>query len=88
MKLWREPFDKADKAITPGIVIIDNERCKGCGYCVEYCPREALAMSEKTNLKGYNLAEVVDETRCVNCGLCEVLCPEFAVKLLSSENKS
>lgn len=83
MKFWREPFDKAEKTLKPGKLIIKIERCKGCGYCVEFCPRGALTMSEKTNLRGYQLVEVQDEDKCVGCGLCEVLCPEFAITVLS-----
>jgi len=88
MKLWREPFDKAKKTIKPGIITIAAEHCKGCGYCVEFCPRGALIMSKNTNSKGYNLVEVADESRCLGCGLCEVLCPEFAIHVQVNENAS
>jgi len=50
MKLWRTPFDQAEKATKPGKVLINKERCKGCGYCVEFCPRGALMMSEMPGL--------------------------------------
>jgi len=87
MKLWRTPFDQAEKATRPGKVLINKERCKGCGYCVEFCPREALRMTEELSPKGYNLAAVADESKCLSCGLCEVICPEFAIYLASSDNK-
>ncbi|MBM3119677.1 MAG: 4Fe-4S ferredoxin, partial [Chloroflexi bacterium] len=45
MKLWRKPFDMAEKAPRPVKVHIDTERCKGCGYCAEFCPRGVLKMS-------------------------------------------
>ena len=81
MKLWRTPFDQAAKATKPGIVLIDRDRCKGCGYCVEFCPKDALAMSDELNPKGYTPPKVVDKQKCLGCGLCEIICPEFAIRL-------
>jgi 2-oxoglutarate ferredoxin oxidoreductase subunit delta len=81
MKLWRTPFDQEAKATKPGIVLIDKDRCKGCGYCVEFCPKNALAMSDELNQKGYTPPKVVDKHKCLGCGLCEIICPEFAIKL-------
>ena len=81
MKFWRTPFDQADKTGKPSIVLIDKVRCKGCGYCVEFCPRDVLEMGDELSPKGYTLPVIVDEARCVGCGLCEVLCPEFAIRV-------
>jgi 2-oxoglutarate ferredoxin oxidoreductase subunit delta len=86
-KLWRKPFDIEIKTPQPGKVIIDKDKCKGCGFCTEFCPREALVMTQEINSKGYTLAAVTDETKCLSCGLCEVICPEFGIKVLSSEEK-
>ena len=81
MKLWRTPLDRADKAVRPGKIFINRERCKGCGYCAEFCPTGTLSMGDELSPKGYNLAIVVDESLCKSCGLCEAICPEFAIKL-------
>ena len=81
MKLWRKPFDYAEKVSTLGQVYVDKERCKGCGYCAEFCPREVLRMGTELSPKGYLLAVVNDETKCLACGYCEVICPEFAIKI-------
>lgn len=32
-----------------GIVVIDNERCVGCAYCVQACPYNARFINEETN---------------------------------------
>ena len=87
MKLWRKPFDAVEKAPKPAKVHINRERCKGCGYCVEFCPRGALKMSGELNTKGYDTAMVTDETKCLGCGLCEIICPEFGIHLSSDEKK-
>jgi len=81
MKLWRHPFDAAEKATKPGQIHIDKERCKGCGFCAEFCPREVLQMSSDLSPKGYNVAVVNDESKCLACGFCELICPEFAIKV-------
>ena len=86
MKLWRKPFDYADKATKPGQVHIDKERCKGCGFCVEFCPTKVLRMSLELSPKGYNLVVVDVESKCLACGFCELICPEFAIKVSTTNN--
>lgn len=87
MKLWRKPFDHNDKATSPVQIHIDKERCKGCGYCVEFCPRKVLSMGTEISPKGYNLPQVNDSSKCLGCGFCEAICPEFAIKLTAGSNK-
>ena len=79
MKYWREPLDLKDVRVPHGEIHVLAERCKGCGYCVEFCPRGVLEMTKELNLKGYTLAAVAAEGKCLGCGLCSILCPEFAV---------
>ena len=79
MTYWRQPLDRDRIQISHGIVHVIEERCKGCGFCVEFCPQHLLAMSERTNSKGYHPPEVIDDLSCVNCGLCALLCPDFAI---------
>lgn len=31
-----------------GLVLVDNERCVGCGYCVQACPYDARFMNQET----------------------------------------
>jgi 2-oxoglutarate ferredoxin oxidoreductase subunit delta len=79
MKFWREPFDSDVVEITKGNVVIIEDRCKGCGYCIEFCPRLILAFSKGFNKKGYHPPEVQKPDECVNCHYCEIICPEFAI---------
>lgn len=62
-----------------GTVFISQERCKGCSYCVVFCPTEALAMSAKLNRKGYHLPELSNPEACNGCDLCGLYCPDFAI---------
>ncbi|MGQ9796798.1 4Fe-4S binding protein [Desulfosoma sp.] len=31
-----------------------EDRCKGCGYCIAFCPRDVLQESKRFNAKGYH----------------------------------
>jgi 2-oxoglutarate ferredoxin oxidoreductase subunit delta len=62
-----------------GDVYIDTELCKGCGFCVEFCPTHVLEMSTEFNSKGYHPPEAVSPEACTGCDLCGMFCPDFAV---------
>jgi 2-oxoglutarate ferredoxin oxidoreductase subunit delta len=79
MKYWRRPLDYDQISVPHGEVHIVVERCKGCGFCVEYCPKDVLVMSEEFNRKGYHPPKAARSGECVNCNLCEMICPEFAI---------
>lgn len=79
MKYWRKPYDLNEVEVPLGKVNIIKERCKGCAFCVEYCPENVLELSEVYNKKGYHPPYVKNTEACLNCGLCEMLCPEFAI---------
>lgn len=62
-----------------GIVYIDWDRCKGCSFCVEFCPPKVLALSEKFNAHGYHPPHLIKEDACTGCDLCGLYCPDFAI---------
>lgn len=83
-RFWRRPFDADSLSRTVGTVVVLEDRCKGCAYCVEYCPRGVLLRSERFNLKGYHPPDVLADGSCAACGLCELICPEFAIRVSES----
>jgi 2-oxoglutarate/2-oxoacid ferredoxin oxidoreductase subunit beta len=61
-------------------VIIDDQRCYGCGYCVEFCPKRCLNQdSERVGRRGYALPIFDKAERCNACGICASMCPHWAI---------
>jgi 2-oxoglutarate ferredoxin oxidoreductase subunit delta len=72
---------------TIGEIHINKDRCKGCAFCVEYCPRDILELSEEFNIKGYHPPYVKKPEECCYCQLCETICPEFAIFVTVKEEE-
>lgn len=63
-----------------GRVSFDQEYCKGCGLCVEFCPVKCLALNrEEINAKGYNPAYCKEPEKCIGCANCAVMCPDSVI---------
>ncbi|HNW67706.1 MAG TPA: ferredoxin family protein [Bacteroidales bacterium] len=69
-----------------GTLVIDTEKCKGCGVCVETCPNKVIALSKKVNKKGYNYLEMVKEEACIGCANCAVICPDGVIEVYRAKN--
>lgn len=78
---YRRPIDLDDVRVPRGQVFVIPERCKGCRFCIEFCPEDVLVESEGMNAKGYHYPVVAEgqEDACVNCRFCKLVCPEFAI---------
>lgn len=64
-----------------------KDQCKGCGYCIEFCPRKVLEESEEINARGVHPPKIVDETKCLMCGFCTDVCPDFAIFVVEKKGK-
>jgi 2-oxoglutarate ferredoxin oxidoreductase subunit delta len=74
--------------MTQGMVLIDEDRCKGCGLCVALCPAHALHLAEgRFNLKGYRPVEVADAEACTGCAVCAVICPDVVFTVYRRRRK-
>lgn len=63
-------------------VVIDENFCLSCGYCVEFCPKGCLVMSEDLfSSKGYRLPLFVNAEKCNACGICVWMCPSWAISV-------
>jgi heterodisulfide reductase subunit A len=54
--------------------VVDEDRCCGCGTCIEMCPYNAITKNER------GLAQV-EPAVCKGCGVCGASCPEGAITM-------
>ena len=63
-----------------GKIVIDEEYCKGCGLCINFCPQKAIRLSSSVSKKGYHPAEFSDPNeKCSGCALCALMCPDASI---------
>jgi 2-oxoglutarate ferredoxin oxidoreductase subunit delta len=62
-----------------GLIFLDPRRCKGCGFCIAFCPPQVLIFSEEFNLHGYHFPRLANQDDCTGCNLCGLYCPDFAI---------
>lgn len=64
---------------------IEQQLCKGCRLCIEFCPRQCLGLGSEINNLGYQYARFVNP-QCTACGFCYYICPEpGAVKVFKAD---
>ena len=62
-------------------VIINQEHCKACGLCIEFCPKDVLGISEQRNSAGFHPVEVKDQDSCTGCTQCALMCPDACIEI-------
>ena len=62
-----------------GTIVVDTEKCKGCGVCVVNCPFGVIALSHEVNSKGYNFLHMVEPDKCTGCTSCATVCPDSVI---------
>ena len=63
-------------------VTFNVDWCKGCGLCVEACPKKIIELdSNILNKKGFHPAQITDQEKCIACAMCAVMCPDTIIKV-------
>lgn len=55
-------------------VMVDKEKCIGCGVCIGVCPVQAIKMDADGHA-------FIDKNICIKCRTCESVCPVQAIKI-------
>ncbi len=67
------------------MININSLMCKGCGYCVKFCPKHILELGKERSDKGYFYPVLQDEKACISCAICALMCPEAAIEVTSDK---
>ncbi|HHX64575.1 MAG TPA: 4Fe-4S dicluster domain-containing protein [Chloroflexi bacterium] len=75
------PRDALSRSEENGIILVDEDTCDGCGWCIEACDFGAIVLNPQTkNAEICNLCEdLEDGPRCV------AFCPKEALSLATPE---
>jgi NAD-dependent dihydropyrimidine dehydrogenase PreA subunit len=60
-------------------VVVWEDICKACRFCISICPVDVFAWREKPNKIGWVPVTVAHEENCVGCMLCFQICPDFCI---------
>ncbi|MDA3893607.1 MAG: 4Fe-4S binding protein [Salinivirgaceae bacterium] len=55
-------------------LILNKEKCNGCGMCVKVCPHAVFEMNGSK-------AELTLKDYCMECGACQLNCAQNAIKV-------
>ena len=77
--------DKTAKSGPSFKVKLAEKFCKGCGYCIKYCPKHILTAEDGLNAKGYVKVKVANEADCIGCLSCSTVCPEAAISIIKED---
>lgn len=58
-----------------------TELCKGCGLCIEKCPKHDIAWSDFVGIYGAPTVESGHGEGCNGCKTCQSICPECAIRI-------
>ena len=60
-------------------VVLREEICKACKFCIQVCPTDVFGWREKPNQIGWVPVMVAKEENCIGCMHCYQICPDFCI---------
>ena len=82
-RLSRREFLRIPRPKNDVILVLNNEKCTGCGLCTIDCPTKALTFSLKGQRETYQI--LFRQEICDACGACEKSCPEGCLRMIDQE---
>ena len=68
-------------------IVVDDDKCRGCALCVEFCPKNVLRLADRFNRDGLRPVEMGWPERCIGCATCATVCPHVAIVLVERAAK-
>ena len=62
------------------VSVVQEDACRGCGFCTEACPYNAISLAEKRVRGKTMLVATVNEVLCKSCGACAASCLSGAIQ--------
>jgi len=79
-RLSRRDFLRIPRPKDKGTLILDKEKCTGCGLCTIDCPTKALVIHQISEKETFQL--IFLKEACNACAICEKSCPENCLQLV------
>jgi 2-oxoglutarate ferredoxin oxidoreductase subunit delta len=71
-----------------GMIVINEELCKGCGRCIPGCIKNLIILGRHINSHGHHPAVFYDfENNCSGCFTCATNCPDIAIEVFKDDGK-
>ena len=59
-----------------------TDNCKGCGLCVDACPKKVLTLAQdQINKKGHHPVIAAQPDKCIGCAFCAMMCPDCIIQV-------
>ncbi|MFH0913506.1 MAG: 4Fe-4S dicluster domain-containing protein [Candidatus Omnitrophota bacterium] len=60
---------------------INKDRCKGCMFCISFCPKGLIVADSGLNRLGVKPAKFKESAECLGCSLCAIICPDCCIEV-------
>jgi heterodisulfide reductase subunit A-like polyferredoxin/ferredoxin len=73
-------LSKSKLEIEATTALVDEFECRGCGFCVDVCPYDAITLKEINQFGHIVEVAEVNEILCKGCGACSAACLSGAIQ--------